>query len=100
MNEWTRDDWEQHVQTDALTAFYLYTPMCGTCAIASKMLDVVEQLVPEIPLGKANINYTGKLAYELEIESVPCLVVARDGKVEQKIYAFQSVPFLYEILKK
>ena len=100
MNEWTRTEWEQQMQTQDVTAFYLYTPMCGTCAVASKMMDVVEQVLPDLSLGKANLNYMEQLAFDIEIESVPCLVISRNGKIEQKLYAFQSVPFLYEILKK
>lgn len=99
MNEWTRQKWEQQMQEQPLTAFYLYTPMCGTCAVASKMMDVVEQLLPNLPLGKANLNYMEQLAYDIEIESVPCLVISQRGEIVDKIYAFQSVPFLYEILK-
>lgn len=100
MNEWTKEQWEQQMKEQPLTAFYLYTPLCGTCAVASKMMNVVEQLLPEVPLGKANLNYMEQIAYEFKIESVPCLLVARNGKIVQKIYAFQSVPFLYDLLKK
>lgn len=100
MQEWTRAQWEGLVESEALTAFYLYTPMCGTCAVASKMMDVVEQLLPAVAMGKANLNYIEQLAYDLQIESVPCLIVTRAGKVTEKVYAFQSVPYLYEMLKK
>lgn len=99
MNEWTKSQWEERIANEARTAFYLYTPLCGTCAVASKMMEVVEQLLPNLPIGKANLNYTEQLAYDLQIESVPCLVVTRNGEITEKIYAFQSVPYLYEILK-
>jgi len=98
MEEWTRKQWRDAVQTGKKSAFYLYTPMCGTCAVASKMMDVVEQLLPTVAMGKANLNYMEQLAFDLEIESVPCLIVSNNGEIEQKIYAFQSVPFLYELL--
>lgn len=99
MQEWTKDDWEQ-AKKAPLSAFYLYTPMCGTCAVASKMMDVVEQLVPTVPMGKANLNYIEQLAYDYGVESVPCLLITQHGQVQQKVYAFQSVPYLYELLKK
>lgn len=98
MKEWTRQEWQAVLKTGEKNAFYLYTPMCGTCAIASKMMDIVEQLLPNVSMGKANLNYLEELAYELEIESVPCLIISDRGQVQEKIYAFQSVPFLYELL--
>jgi thioredoxin 1 len=99
MNEWTVEEWQQQTQTESLTAYYLYAPMCGTCAVASKMLDVVIQLLPDLPIGKANLNFTGSLPYDLQIESVPCLVITKEGKITNKVYAFQSVPYLYDLLK-
>ena len=100
MEQWNRDQWQQLINEKQKTAFFIYTPMCGTCDVAKKILGVIEQLLPELPLGMANINYLGDFAYDLQIESVPCLIVSENGKLKEKIYAFQSVPFLYEILKK
>ena len=99
MDEWTIQQWEQKISENEIVAFYLYTPMCGTCAVASKMLSVVEEVLPNTPIGKANINFMEQLAMDYKIESVPCLLIHRDGKLVEKIYAFQSVPFLYEKLK-
>jgi thioredoxin 1 len=100
MEQWTKEQWEQQIQQHPKTALYLYTPMCGTCDVANKMLQVIEQLLPDLPIGMININYIEQLALELKIESVPCLIITEDGQIKEKIYAFQSVPFLYEILKK
>ena len=99
MEQWTRQQWAEAMQQQQKSAFYLYTPMCGTCAVASKMMDVIEQLCPNVKMGKANLNFMESLAYEFEIESVPCLLIAENGHITQKIYAFQSVPYLYELLK-
>ena len=99
MKEWTKEQWQEAMKKETLAAFYLYTPMCVTCAVATKMLTVVEELLPQLPIGKANLNYVEALAYEYEIESVPCLLVERNGNITEKVYAFQSVLYLYEILK-
>ena len=99
MEDWTKEQWQEIMNKKEIAAFYLYTPMCGTCAVASKMLNVVEELLPTLPLGKANLNYMEDLAYDYEIESVPCLVIVKNGKIAQKVYAFQSVLNLYEMLK-
>jgi len=99
MEEWSKEQWDAVVQSGEKAAFYLYTPMCGTCAVASKMMTVVEQLLPQLQVGKANINFIEQIAYAHKIESVPCLLVCEGGEVTEKVYAFQSVPYLYELLK-
>ena len=100
MEQWTREQWEQNIQQQEKTAFFVYTPMCGTCDVSKRMLEIIENLLPDLMIGMANINYLEGLAYDLKIESVPCLIVSEDGQITEKIYAFQSVPFLFEILKK
>ena len=99
MKEWEIRNWEEKIENNQVAAFYLYTPMCGTCAVASKMLDVIENLLPDLPIGKANINFHQQFALEHQIESVPCLLIYRKFENVEKVYAFQSVPFLYEKLK-
>lgn len=34
---------------DDLFLLYLYTPFCGTCQLAKKMLAVVDAMQPEVP---------------------------------------------------
>ena len=100
MKEWTRKEWEIASRCKEMTAYYLYAPMCGTCQVASKMLTVVEEMNIDVEIGQANLNFVESLAIDFQIESVPCLLITENGKIREKIYAFHSVPFLYEKLKK
>ena len=96
METWTREEWERKSSESDISVFYLYTPMCGTCAVASKMMNVISVMKPEIPIGMADLNYIEDLAIDYQIESVPCLLVAKKGVLKEKIYAFKSVPDLLE----
>ncbi|TVX94643.1 thioredoxin family protein [Paenibacillus agilis] len=93
---------------------YLYSPLCGTCNVASRMLDVVEHLLPELRFERLNVNEVPDLAQAYQVESVPCLLIWRTIEVKrnqqdlishnvfvypQKIYAFHSIPYLYERLR-
>lgn len=98
MELWTREQWEAVLKESDTALYYLYTPMCGTCAVASKMMEVVSVMKPDMPIGKADLNYVQDLAMDYEIESVPCLLIQKDGIVKHKIYAFQSVPYLLEMI--
>lgn len=96
MENWTRAQWEQVKEQSDQALFYLYTPMCGTCQVASKMMMVVNELKEDLPIGRADLNYLEDLAIDYEIESVPCLLIAEKGEVKEKIYAFHSIPHLLE----
>lgn len=99
MNEVKPEQWSQYLNKSGMQFIYLYTPMCGTCQIASKMLEVLKETIPNLQLNKCNLNYFPNVAIEYEIESVPCLTIWKDGQIVEKIYAFKSVPYLYAIVK-
>lgn len=99
MEEWSQQELELNIKKEDTIFLYLYTPFCGTCQVAGKMLEIVSAMLPELTLGKCNLNYLPQLALKWEIESVPCLVILNNGGIAEKVYAFQSVPFLYDKIK-
>ena len=99
MNEWNGTDLDAFLEQKKSGLLYFYTPMCGTCQVASRMLQIIEQLVV-LKMGKMNLNFYPDLARDFAIESVPCLLIIQDGAVQESIYAFHSVPYLLEIVKQ
>lgn len=98
MIEWSQQQIETELNNGFSGFIYLYTPMCGTCQMAGKMLTVVDELLKESAIRKADLNYMPTLAEQWNIESVPCLLFVQNGNVTEKIYAFHSVPYLLEIM--
>ncbi|GAA0326927.1 thioredoxin family protein [Bacillus carboniphilus] len=99
MEQLTREEASVLMERERPYFLYLYTPMCGTCHLAEKMLTVIDELDPSMSIGKTDINYIPEFAELAEIESVPCLVFIKDKTIHQKLYAFQSVPHLLEKMK-
>ncbi|MBS4208504.1 thioredoxin family protein [Bacillus sp. FJAT-50079] len=98
MKEWSKNDITKVIENSGNSVIYFYTPLCGTCAVASKMLNVVERLITAISFAKVDLNYMPEMAEQFSIESVPCLIIIKEGKPIEKVYAFQSVPYLYELI--
>ncbi|MHC0038216.1 thioredoxin family protein [Pseudoneobacillus sp. C159] len=97
MIEYNQEQLKEFLSSNQSGIIYLYTPLCGTCQTASKMLNVVEALL-ELPFLQVNLNYARDAALSLGIESVPCLLIVNEGRLIEKVYAFHSVPYLYEKL--
>jgi thiol-disulfide isomerase/thioredoxin len=98
MNEWNRTDLTDFLDRKEIGLLYFYTPLCGTCQVASRMLQIVEELV-EVVSGKMNLNFYPDLAKNFAVESVPCLLIIRNSEVQETVYAFHSVPFLLDKIK-
>ncbi|CAM3474782.1 thioredoxin family protein [Cytobacillus oceanisediminis] len=99
MQEWSQHEIEEAVNGQKNALLYLYTPMCGTCQMAGKMLAVAAELVPDKEMGKADLNYLPEIAEQWGVESVPCLIIFKEGKIHEKLYAFRSVPYLLEKIR-
>ncbi|MDQ0190091.1 thioredoxin family protein [Alicyclobacillus cycloheptanicus] len=86
-------------QTEGPVVVFFHTPLCGTCKVGRKMLDVALAALPDIPAFACNLNAMPHYAQEWQIESIPCLVVVERLKVVEKIYAFQSAGHLFRVLQ-
>ncbi|MFS0644489.1 thioredoxin family protein [Siminovitchia sp. 179-K 8D1 HS] len=99
MQEWTKKDILEAIKKKESPILYFYTPLCGTCRVAGRMLDIIEEMNGKT-IYKADLNYIPEIAELFKIESVPCLLILNRGAVSRKIYAFRSIPYLVEILKE
>lgn len=76
-------------------AWFVYTPMCGTCAAARRMLEVAEHLLPRGAVVQSNINYIPELVQEYRISSVPALLLFNgQNEYPEIIYKMESVEHL------
>ncbi len=76
-----------------------YTPLCGTCKVAERMIDVLAVLTKQ-PVVKLDMNYTPELVQAFKVMSVPVLLVVNDDEVTAEVFKFESVTNLYEIVNK
>ncbi|MFC3801248.1 thioredoxin family protein [Cohnella sp. GCM10012308] len=92
MTEWEARTWRREIEeTDGALALFVYTPLCGTCALARRMLEVAEASLTDVRIASANINLMPGLAETFQIESVPCLLMRRADGSWNKVYRFGSV---------
>lgn len=100
MIEWDPRRWKEELAAvGGPFALYVHTPLCGTCAVARRMLEIACEVLPDLPLASANLNIIPKLAERLRIESVPCLVIWDRRGGYRKVYRFGSVQELVELLR-
>ncbi|WP_102028551.1 thioredoxin family protein [Salirhabdus sp. Marseille-P4669] len=99
MIEVTKDDFSV-LQHHPYQFLYIYTPFCGTCQVAHKMLDAMEHIEGVPAFHSMNASLFPDFMQKHKIESVPCLAIMQKGKVLEKVYAFRSVPYLLEKIKE
>jgi thioredoxin-like negative regulator of GroEL len=101
LTEWTEAqliDWARSGKSERRFIFF-YTPLCGTCKLTERMLQVILAMNPELPVVSCNINFSPQLAREWQIESVPCIVGREADGTMRKRYRMQAVDDLYKWLQ-
>ncbi|GAB4072829.1 thioredoxin family protein [Barrientosiimonas marina] len=85
------------IQQDRYLMF-IYTPLCGTCALARTMLDKIESVHKQSIFYEMNASLNPQFMEEHKVESVPCLLIKEDGAIKDKVYAFKSIANIYSFL--
>ncbi|MFC7064026.1 thioredoxin family protein [Halobacillus seohaensis] len=93
-------DVSSELNNAGITLTYIFTPFCGTCHLARKMLDTIEATFQRHLFYELNASLHPELMQDYEVKSVPCLLITENGKIVNKIYAFKSVPYMYEEVTK
>ncbi len=76
-----------------------HTPFCGTCKAARRMLEVAEQIRPDIDVYALDLNFAPTFIERYRIGSTPSLSVFEPGDREPRtVYAMRSVPRLLDFI--
>ncbi|MCM3783877.1 thioredoxin family protein [Neobacillus mesonae] len=82
-------------------ALFIYTPLCGTCHAARRMLEVCEHLLPAEILYEANITQIQGLVQQYQIRSVPAVLLFSGEKALPKhVYRMESVEHLLAQIRR
>ena len=67
---------------------FFYTPTCGNCKLARRILDAVLHTHPDITVVSCNLNLMPRLAMEWKIERNPALLMVKQNGVVKRRYDF------------
>lgn len=68
--------------------------------MARTILNQIESAYQDDVFYEMNASLFPTFMQEMKIESVPCLLIKVDGKIEEKVYVFHTVPNIYHYLLK
>lgn len=69
------------VNSDKPVLIDFYADWCGPCRMMSPVLEEIAAENPQIKVCKVNVDEEGALAQQFRVESIPLLVVMKNGKV-------------------
>ena len=86
---------------DRITLIDFWAPWCGPCRIQGPILDKVAQSVKgRAQIAKVNVDEVRALAGRFNVQSIPTLILFKDGNEVQRFIGVQSHETLVEAINK
>lgn len=71
---------------------------CGPCRMLSPVLEEFAANHPDISVAKVNVDENMALAAAFHVESIPMVLVVRDGQIVNKSIGYVSLPELEKLI--
>lgn len=71
---------------------------CGPCRMLSPVLEEFAANHPDISVAKVNVDENMALAAAFHVESIPTVLVVRDGQIVNKSIGYVSLPELEKLI--
>lgn len=71
-------DWDE--KQKGLVVIDFWAAWCGPCLAFSPVVDSINKSMDEVTIYKCNMDENQNLGIKYDIQSIPCLVVFKDGK--------------------
>lgn len=97
--ELTKDNFENEVLKSNKTVLIdFWATWCGPCRMMSPIVDEIANEREDIKVCKVDVDSQGELAGAFGIESIPTLIVMKDGKISNASVGYIPKDKVIELL--
>ena len=95
----TAQNFEQEVlKSDKTVLLDFWADWCGPCRMVSPIVDEIAEENESICVGKINVDEEPALANAFSVQSIPMLVVMKNGKIVNQAVGYMPKEKILELL--
>ena len=88
------------LQSDKPVLLDFYANWCGPCKMLAPVLrEIAEENAGTLKVGKINVDEQMELAMRFQVDSIPMLVLFKDGKAVAKTVGYRSKAELTKLVQ-
>ena len=84
------DNFNAFITSNKLVVVDFFATWCGPCRALSPYIDELSTNHHNILFAKANIEETPIMSNELNVKSLPCVIIFEDGKEINRVVGFNK----------
>lgn len=84
------NDFNNIITSNKLVVVDFFATWCGPCRALSPYIDELSANNHHILFAKANIEETPIIANELDVKSLPCIIIFENGKEIHRVVGFNK----------
>ena len=95
----TKDNFENEVlNSEKPVLIDFYADWCGPCQMVGPIVHEIAEELADIKVGKINVDEQPELAAAFRVQSIPMLVVMKDGKISNQSIGAMPKAQILELL--
>ena len=91
---------EEVLEKKGLVLVDFWADWCGPCKMLGPVIEELAEEVEGISVAKLNVDDNGKIAMDYQVQSIPTIMIFKDGELQERLVGFRPKADLLEVIKK
>lgn len=91
---------EKVIKSEKPVLLDFWAEWCGPCRVIAPYVDAIASERDDISVGKINVDTEGQLAMMFGIDSIPTLIIVKNGEVAGKLVGLNSKTIIESFIDK